>query len=148
MRRNPIARALRLDKLTLAALDWTLSAALDGRAQSEVPVLRRLLESESALEVRARGLAERIRAFAEGLDLAVERDTTYAGGGALPELALPTWVVRLRPASRATALAERLRRASPPVLTRLREDAVLLDLRSLDPGDEKTLEQALRAALR
>ena len=148
MRRNPIARALRLDKLTLSALDWTLAAALDGRGPSEIPVLRRLLEPEARLEGRARELAERIRSFASELDPAALRDTTYAGGGALPELALPTWVVLLRPVRGATALAERLRRGDPPALTRVRDDAVVLDLRSLEPEDDETLEEALRAALR
>jgi len=121
---------------------------LDGRGPSEIPVLRRLLEPEASLEARARGLAERIHGFARALDPATARDTTYAGGGALPELALPTWVVLLRLPRGADALAERLRGGDPPALVRIRDDAVVLDLRSLEPEDEKPLEEALRAALR
>jgi L-seryl-tRNA(Ser) seleniumtransferase len=148
MRRNPLSRALRLDKLALAALDWTLAAVLDGRAEREIPVLRRLLEPEEGLERRARALAGRIREFAGPLGPAAERDTTYAGGGALPDFTLPTWAVALRPADGATRLAARLRRADPPVLARIRDDAVLLDLRSVDPGEEESLVTALRGLLR
>jgi L-seryl-tRNA(Ser) seleniumtransferase len=148
LRRNPLARALRLDKLSLAALDWTLAAYLEGRAEQEIPVLRRLLEPAASLETRARGLVARIRDYAAELDSVAEPDTTQAGGGALPELSLPTWVVALRPAGGAAALAERLRAADPPVVARIRDAALILDLRSLDPEDEEGVEQALRASLR
>jgi L-seryl-tRNA(Ser) seleniumtransferase len=148
LRSHPLARALRLDKLSLAALDWTLAALLDGRAEDELPVLRRLLEPDAALEARARGLAARIRGFAPELEPGVEADTTEAGGGALPELALRTWVVSLRPAGGASALAAQLRAGDPPVLARVRDAALILDLRSLEPEDEKAVEQALRSALR
>ncbi len=148
MRENPIARALRLDKLALAALDWTLAAALDGRAVRDLPVLQRLLEPQEQLERRARALAERIRSFAGELDPAAVPDTGYAGGGALPDFVLPTFAVALRPPGGATRFAERLRRARPPLLARIRDDLLLLDLRSLDPEDEKGLEEALRGVLR
>ena len=146
MRRNPLARALRLDKLALAGLDWTLSCLLEGRAQSELPVLRRLLEPEAELERRARALSERIGASAH-LEAEPLRDVSYAGGGALPDLALPTWVVALRSPIGATGLSRRLRRGRPPVLARIRDDRVILDLRSLEPEDEKPIEEALRSAL-
>ncbi|HVN41030.1 MAG TPA: L-seryl-tRNA(Sec) selenium transferase [Myxococcota bacterium] len=148
MRRNPLARALRLDKLALAGLDWTLSSLLDGRAQTELPVLRRLLEPEAELERRARALAERIRRAGEGLEAEAMRDVSYAGGGALPELALATWVVALRAPIAAGDLSQRLRRGHPPVLGRIRDDRVILDLRSLEPEDEKPIEEALRSVLR
>jgi L-seryl-tRNA(Ser) seleniumtransferase len=148
MRANPLARALRLDKLALAALDWTLAAALDGRAVRDLPVLQRLLEPQEQLERRARALAERIRTFAKELEPTAVPDASYAGGGALPDFSLPTFAVALRPPGGVTQLAERLRHAQPPVLARIRGDALLLDLRSLDPEDEKGIEEALRGALR
>ncbi|HXK21520.1 MAG TPA: L-seryl-tRNA(Sec) selenium transferase [Myxococcota bacterium] len=148
MRRNPLARALRLDKLALAGLDWTLSTLLEGRAQSELPVLRRLLEPEAELERRALALAERIRIHSEALEAEALRDVSYAGGGSLPELALATWVVALRAPIAAAELSQRLRRGHPPVLGRIRDGRVILDLRSLEPEDEKPIEEALRSALR
>ena len=72
LRRDPVARALRLDKLSLAALDWTLGCLLAGRAERELPVLRQLLEPAARLEARARRLAERLeKAAGAGLEVAV-----------------------------------------------------------------------------
>jgi L-seryl-tRNA(Ser) seleniumtransferase len=107
-------------------------------------VLQRLLETEESLERRARSLAERLRALAPELDPTPQPDRSYAGGGALPDFSLPTFAVALRPPGGAAQLAERLRQAQPPVLGRIRDDALLLDLRSLDPAEEDLLEQALR----
>jgi L-seryl-tRNA(Ser) seleniumtransferase len=147
--RHPLSRALRVDKLTLAALDATLDAYLGGRAVWEIPALRQLLEPSEALESRARSLAQNLAAFARGaLQIEVIEDCGYAGGGSLPGFALPSWVVALRAPAGAAGLAECLRRATPPVLTRVRDDLVLLDVRTLLDGDEKALEQALRGVLR
>jgi len=150
MRRNPVARALRLDKLSIAALDWTLAAYLDGRAEREVPVLRQLLVEGAALEQRARGLAERLGKLATaatGLEVSAAADRTFVGGGSLPGLELDTWVVRVRATPGAEELAKRLRRASIPVLARVRDGAVLLDVRTLLADDEARIEAALGEAL-
>ena len=146
---HPLARALRVDKLTLAALDATLDAYLCGRAEAEIPALRQLLEPLESLERRARSLAQNLEALAPGaLRVEALREHGYAGGGSLPGFALPTWVVALRAPEGAAGLAGRLRRAKPPVLARIRDDRVLLDVRTLLAGDEKALESALREALR
>ena len=147
--RHPLARALRVDKLTLAALDATLHAYLGGRAEGEIPALRQLLEPSEALERRAHSLARNLAAFArDALQIEVIEDCGYAGGGSLPGFELPGWVVALRVPAGASDFAERLRRATPPVLARVRDDLVLLDVRALLDGDEKALEQALRGVLR
>jgi L-seryl-tRNA(Ser) seleniumtransferase len=147
--RHPLARALRVDKLTLAALDSTLDAYLDGRAESEIPALRQLLERPDSLERRARHLAQNLEAVGpRALRIEVLRDRSYAGGGSLPGFELPTWAVALRAPEGAARLAERLRRATPPVLARIRDDLVVFDVRTLLDGDEKALELALREALR
>jgi L-seryl-tRNA(Ser) seleniumtransferase len=147
--RHPLARALRVDKLALAALDATLDAYLVGRADREIPALRQLLERPDALERRARSLAQNLEAVAPpALQIEVVKDHSLAGGGSLPGFELPTWVVALRAPAGAAHLAEQLRRATPPVLARIRDDLVLFDVRTLLDGDEKALEQALRAALR
>jgi L-seryl-tRNA(Ser) seleniumtransferase len=144
MRRNPLARALRLDKLSLAALDWTLTCFLDGRAESEIPVLCQLLESEARLESRARGLAERLAATAGvSARVAAERARTFVGGGSLPGFELDTWVVSLAAEMGASLFAERLRLAAPPVLARVRDDLVLFDVRTLLAGEETAVERAV-----
>jgi L-seryl-tRNA(Ser) seleniumtransferase len=147
MRRNPLARALRLDKLALAALDWTLAAHLDGRAAAEIPVLRMLLAPPEALEARARALGTRLAAqLGEGCVTVVE-DRTPPGGGSLPEHTLASWVVELRTSCRPTALAAQLRHHDPPILARVRDDALVLDPRTLAEGEEQAVAGALAAAL-
>jgi L-seryl-tRNA(Ser) seleniumtransferase len=161
MRRNPLARALRLDKMTLAALDWTATAYLDGRALQEIPVLRHLLEPLDSLERRAHALATRLdKCVASGAanpsDWSVEvlRERSPVGGGSLPGFLLDSWVVALRGAQSAARTAARLRSigeqaADPddtaPVLTRVRDDTVLLDVRTLEERDFADVEAALCA---
>jgi len=145
MRRNPFARAVRLDKLSLAALDWTLEAYLDGRAETEIPILRQLLAPLGELEDRARALAERLAKHpaSAGRKIEVAPDQGFVGGGSLPGFALDSWVVTVRESNQADRLAESLRRATTPVLARVRDGAVVLDVRTLLPGDEDLIERAL-----
>ena len=148
MRRNPLARALRLDKLGLAALDATLECYLGGRAEREIPVLRQLLEPLDSLETRARALADRLgRACGDTARIEVEPDRGFVGGGSLPGFALDSWVVTLRTSVGAGQLSERLRAAPLPVIARLRDDALVIDVRTLLEGDEDAVEQALGLAL-
>ncbi len=149
MRGNPLARVLRLDKMSLAALDWTLTAYLDGRAEAEIPVVRQLLASQAELEVRARALAERLRELLKGsAQVEVEPDRAPVGGGSLPGFELDTWVVTLRPETGAAKMAAALRTASVPVLTRVRDDAVILDLRTLVDSDGALVEAGVSEMLR
>jgi len=148
MRRNPLARALRLDKLSLVALDWTLRALAEGR-QAEVPTLRQLREPVAVTRARAEALAERLgRAVSKeaGLVVAVAPDRSAVGGGTLPGFTLETAVVTLRAPAGAERLAAALRAAPLPVVSRIRDDAVLLDARTLLDGDEEAIETALRRA--
>jgi L-seryl-tRNA(Ser) seleniumtransferase len=148
LRTNPLARALRPDRMILAALDWTLRAMLEGRAEAELPVLRQLLEPDAELERRARALAARLEKVAgRAAEVDVLPHPALVGGGSLPGFALASWVVRLRPAAGAAALAARLRRAAPPVLARVQDGALLLDARTLLPEDPPAVESALRDAL-
>ena len=145
---HPLARALRLDKLSLAALDWTLSAYLDARAPEEIPVLRALLASEAELEALARRLAAELQAAGSPrLELEVRPDRTYAGGGSLPGFELPSWTLVIRAPGGAERFAERLRRGTPPVVARIRDRAVVFDVRTLLPGDEPDFVKAIRGAL-
>ena len=118
-RSNPLTRALRLDKLDLAALDWTLRALLEGRAERELPVLRQLLEPAQVLERKAERLGERLRvALAGRLDVRVEESRSPVGGGSVPGLALASHAVALRGAEGAERLAAALRAGPVPVLAR------------------------------
>jgi len=149
MDRSPLARALRLDKMSLAALDWTLGALLEPHAEQRIPVLRSLLASPAELEKRARSLAERLRSIAGStLVVTCQSDRAPVGGGSLPGLELETWVVALRGGDGPEALAARLRASDPPVVARVRDDALILDLRTLRDEDLDELAASLGSALR
>ena len=164
MRANPLARALRLDKMTLAALDWTASAYLEGRAIEQIPILRRLLEPLDSLERRAQTLAKRLsKCVASGAaqpsDWSIEalRDRSAVGGGSLPGFQLDTWVVALRGQRSAARIAASLRSAGEvpsgsasalPVLARIRDEAVLLDVRTLEETDLADVEFAVACCVR
>jgi L-seryl-tRNA(Ser) seleniumtransferase len=148
MARNPLARALRLDKLCLAALDWTLACFLEGRAEREIPVLRQLLEPAQSLEARARDLTERLAAAAGSENpVLTQPDRALVGGGSLPGFELDTWVIALRPKMGADRFAARLRAAEPPVLARVRDDLVLFDVRTLLEGEDAVVEKVVVAIL-
>lgn len=134
-RTHPLYRALRIDKLVLAALEATLLMYREGRAD-EVPARALLGRSPG----QCRDLAEVLAARIPGA--VVEQDVSYSGGGALPGQALPTAVVALRlPAP--DAVATRLREMNPPIITRVSRDAVLIDPRTLLRGDADLLVAAL-----
>jgi L-seryl-tRNA(Ser) seleniumtransferase len=134
-RAHPLARALRLDKLGLAALEATLQLYRDPeRARREIPVLAMLTADETTLRSRAERLAAEI-----GPPAVIMGAVARVGGGALPLLELPGPVVAVALAGvSADALAARLRAADPPVVARIEDDRVLLDPRTL-ADDELTL---------
>jgi L-seryl-tRNA(Ser) seleniumtransferase len=128
-RRHPLARALRIDKLSLAALEATLRLYRDpDRAQREIPTLAMLVADESTLAARAERLATGI-----GERATVVRSAGKVGGGALPLLELEGPVVALE--GEPEALARSLRRADPPVIARIVEGRVLLDPRTIDDDE-------------
>jgi len=149
LRSNPLARALRIDKLSLAALDWTLGAYLEGSAREEIPVLRQLCVPLDELAQRARALAHGLaRAVGAGAALRPEAQSAFVGGGSLPGFELESWVVAVLPRrGGAERVAARLREAPVPVVARVRDSCLLLDVRTLLPGDEECVEEALVAAL-
>jgi L-seryl-tRNA(Ser) seleniumtransferase len=149
MRRNPLARALRLDKMTLAALDWTLGAMLSGRAQDELPVLRQLLAPPEHLESRARAFARRLEqgGVLPPDAIAVMPDRVPVGGGSLPGFVLDGWVVALRTGASPEPLAARMRAAEVPVVVRIRDGDVLIDLRTVPDEEEDDVTRAIRSAL-
>jgi L-seryl-tRNA(Ser) seleniumtransferase len=149
LRRHPLARALRLDKLCLAALDWTLSVYLEGRADSEIPAVRHLFASPELLRRRAEALSRRL-SLVEGLQAraCAEPARAYAGGGSLPDHEIDSYVVAIDASIGAERLAARLRSAPTPVLARIHDDRVVLDMRTLLDGDEEDLFASLVLVLR
>ena len=144
-RRNPMSRALRVDKLVYAALEATLAAHVRGKSTEEIPVLRMLAAPAEEIRRRSSDFAARLRGLVS-VTLEVEPSASFIGGGAAPDSEIPTWVVALRARDRsAEKTLEALRRNDPPILARIAEDRVLLDLRTIQPEEEPILERALRA---
>jgi L-seryl-tRNA(Ser) seleniumtransferase len=146
--RHPLARALRLDKLSLAALAATLRLY---RAPSDptlrVPVLRMLTQPGDVIRARAEALAAMVSDIGDLLGEVIET-RSYAGGGAMPMHALPGYALSVQtPAMGAEALARRLRTGPAPVVGRIERDRVLLDLRTVNDGELDALSAALRRAL-
>lgn len=134
MRRAPLARALRLDKLRLAALNATLRAHLTGKPST---VATALAEDPQ--------LPDRAAKLAAALGGQVEPGTTMIGGGSVPGVGVDSPVVVLADPHH---LADTLRRYDPPVITRVHNGAVVLDLRTVDPADDTTIVSAVEAARR
>ena len=145
MRRHPLVRALRADKLCLAALGATLNAYLEGTAPEELPTLRMLHAPVSEAEERALRLSEEVARAAPDLEVDVAPSVARSGGGTLPAHEIPSFAVRLGGMD-AESLARRLREAEPPVVGRVHEGKLWLDLRTLLPGDEEAVARAVRRA--
>jgi len=136
---DPVARAVRADKLTLAALEATLGLYRDPAvARAEIPVLRML--TENIAEIKRRAEALQSGALVDGF--------SEVGGGSFPGAKLPTVLVELSvPGVSPDALLERLRAATPPVIARIERDRVVLDPRTLLPDQLETAIAAIRASL-
>ena len=135
LRRHPLQRAMRADKLTLAALEGTLSLYLEPeRALAEVPVLRMLVEPADAVQARAERLANRIAGR-------VEPTVARVGGGALPLAELPSFACAVE-----AELAAPLRAGDPPVVGVVREGALLLDCRTVADAEVEEVARAVLAA--
>lgn len=142
LRGHPLARALRLDKFAIAALNATLLSYVLQRQDEDVPIWRMLRVEPASLKRRARSWAR-----AGGEAAKVVEATTMVGGGSLPGQGVPTWCVELRSPAGAQRLAERLRQHTVPVVARIERDMVLLDPRTVDPGDDATVRAAITSAL-
>lgn len=147
--RHPLARAVRTDKMTLAALEATLYQYADiERASGEIPVLRSLIQDEGVIRRRAGRLYRLIRRIPGDLTCTIEKDASQAGGGSLPGAYLPTYVVSLKSGEISTArLEETLRNGVPPVITRIKEDRIVLDARTIRDSEIKPLVEAVKKGL-
>ncbi len=137
--KDPLARALRVDRVTLAALHATLSAYLRGRAFEDVPTLRMLALTEEQVGLRAARLKE---ALPQSADVTIVPGASRPGGGSSPAGERPTRLLSL-PAK----LEKRLREGEPPILGRVHEGRLLLDLRTVLPEEDAVLVRRLRELL-
>jgi len=146
---NPLTRALRIDKLTLAALESTLLLYQDEKkAMQEVPTLRMLGLDLKRLKRRGRRLLRRISECLGGkAEIFLREDVSQVGGGALPLQSLPTMVLSIKPIHfSVNALEERLRQEYPPIISRISKEELLLDMRTLFDEDIPLLAQGIERA--
>jgi len=145
IRKHPLMRALRVDKMTYAALEATLVEYVAGRAAATVPVQRMLAMTADAIRARAETFATAVRAL-NGWRADLLEGASAVGGGSAPGIELPTWLVAVaRRGLSADALETHLRRARPPIIARIERDRVLIDLRTVTDEDDGTIVRALAA---
>ncbi len=150
MKKHPLARAVRIDKMTLAALEATLKVYFDeDTAAREIPTLAMLYAPLAELKKRADDLSARIEAVAgDAVAVSAEDDTSKAGGGALPLAELPTAVVALLPRRISVNKLEKLLRGfDVPIIGRIQDGRLLLDLRTIFPRDVPDIVAAVTSAL-
>lgn len=152
--RDPLMRAFRLDKMTLAALEATLRIYVLGqsgtpasRSETAIPVLRMLGQPLDELKAKAESLASRLKETAGLKDVMVRQDVAYVGGGSLPDQTLPTWIVTAASELYSdVAFAQRLRTGAPAVLGRVNDGRLLFDVRTVFPEELDPLIAAIAAA--
>ena len=138
IRRHPLMRALRVDKLTYAALEATLEEHAIGRGHEGVPVQRMLRLTREEIGARADAVARALTG--NGWTTRVIDGFSTVGGGSAPGTEIPTQLVEIsRNGMSADAIEQHLRSLDPPVIARIQDDRVVLDLRTVDPSDDKIL---------
>jgi L-seryl-tRNA(Ser) seleniumtransferase len=141
LRRNPMFRALRVDKLFYQALETTLRNLLLER-WDQIPSLRMISESRDQLRTRSEHFAQRL----EGLRVELAEGTSLIGGGSTPEQPLPTWLIVIDCPDVVQA-EKRCRAADPPVIARIEDGRLLLDLRTVSPSEEEELARVILQAV-
>ena len=138
IRRHPLMRALRVDKLIYAALEATLLEYATGRAEHTVPVAAMVAATMDTLRARAGRIAERCTA------VVITEGESVVGGGTTPGQTIPSCLLRVRIAGCSSGdLEARLRQATPPVIGRIERDQLLLDLRTVQPDQDEALAAVL-----
>lgn len=149
IQKNPLTRAMRIDKLTLAGFEATLMEYIDEeKAIKNVPTLRMLLQRPEEIKERAKKIAKRLKKEIKDSQITVMADTSRAGGGSLPELDFPTYVVTVRSDNvSVNELEERLRNGNPPIISRIKEGSLIIDARTIRAQDLDDLVKGIKSAL-
>jgi len=148
MKKNPLTRALRPDKFTLAALEATLLLYMDEKKRSNIPTLAMIYQDEKSLKQRAGRLAAVLRKRRAAVSVSVISLMSEVGGGSLPDVALPSYGLALEPRSASLShFEERLRHLPTPVIGRIEHNRLLIDVRTIRKDDEAALMSGIEAAL-
>ncbi|MDA8214446.1 MAG: L-seryl-tRNA(Sec) selenium transferase [Nitrospiraceae bacterium] len=149
--KNPLMRAVRIDKLTLSAFEAVLMHYLDEeKAKKEIPTLKMLLQDVNEIKDRAKRIAMRLRREVKEdiANIDVIADSSQSGGGALPEIEFKTYVVAIKPKKLSVnKLEERLRHGNPPIIARIKEDALIIDARTVRNREIEVLVKRIEGAL-
>jgi len=144
--KNPLMRALRVDKLTIASLEATLRLYLDEKiAIEKIPTLNMLTLDSSILKKRALKLLKLIKK--EGIDVEIKEDVSMPGGGSLPEHGLKTYVVALKPSEAPQEFIKKLRLSDPPVIARIKDDLIYFDVRTVREEEIPILSEVIKKVL-
>ncbi len=148
IRKNPLMRTYRVEKLIYGALEATLGSYRFGRAASEIPVIRMISMTAEELSSRARNYARRLKSgLPEDTRINLVEGNSVVGGGSCPECHLRTTLIALESGrTRPNVIESRLRSQEPPIILRVEEDKILVDLRTVFPPQEKALIEGLQAA--
>lgn len=146
MKKNQLTRALRIDKFTAATLELVLQEYLsEEKAVKNIPVLRMITEPLADVEHRARSLARRLKAAHLPAQIEVKPCESQIGGGSLPLERIPSMAVTIRPEEISVAeLEERMRRLPVPIIPRTANDTIILDVRTMKPGDIRLAADQLK----
>jgi L-seryl-tRNA(Ser) seleniumtransferase len=144
VKRHPLMRALRVDKVTLAGLVATLGHYERGEATTRIPIWRAIALSPEALRARARAWLAALGPAGAGCE--VRESASAVGGGSLPEVTLPTAVLAL-PGGAPDRLLSRLRAGDPPIVARIEDDRVVLDPRTVMPWEDEVVVRGVAAAI-
>ena len=149
IRKNPLMRTYRVDKLIYGALQATLGSYRFGKASEEIPVIRMITMSLQIMKNRAQSFARRLRSrLPEGNHVRLLDGNSVVGGGSCPECLLPTKLIALESNSvRPAAIESRLRLQDPAVIIRIEDDRALIDLRTVFPAQEPMLIEAICKAV-
>jgi L-seryl-tRNA(Ser) seleniumtransferase len=133
-------RALRVDKLSYAALEATLAEYAAGRAATSVPVRQMLAMTADQIRARAEALVARLNTM-NGWHAELSGGVSTVGGGSAPGVELPTWLVAIEKQELSVdRLQDRLRRLTPPLIARIEKDRLLLDLRTVLPDQDSEIQ--------
>lgn len=145
LRQNPLCRALRVGKLTLAALQATLKLHITEQAFAQIPILKMLSQPVSEIRIRAEKIMEQLSSEISSELLSLRETTSFPGGGALPGQSIPSYSVCLT-VENATHFAMRLRNQPTPVIARIENKEIVMDLRSLNSEEDKQLSKIVKQA--